>query len=70
MSTLATPIRNRRQLEDPSCVKVVFDGSGRALYFSRIVIPGPREWDDRSWRPIPPVSISMWAFMPIAGNFC
>ena len=42
MSTLATPIRNRQQLEDAACVKVVFDASYRALYFSRSVIPHPR----------------------------
>ena len=42
MSTLATPIRTRQQLEDPACVKVVFDESYRALYFSRSVIPHPR----------------------------
>jgi len=42
MSTLATPIRNRQQLEDSACVKVVFDANGRALYFSRSVIPHPR----------------------------
>ena len=47
MSTLATPIRSRRQLEDPACVKVVFDSSGRALYFSRSPIPHARQWDDR-----------------------
>ena len=47
MSTLATPIRSRRQLEDPACVKVVFDASGRALYFSRSPIPHARNWDDR-----------------------
>ena len=47
MSTLATPIRRRAQFEDPSCVKVVFDQRGRALYFSRSPIPHPREWDDR-----------------------
>lgn len=46
MSTLATPIRDRGQLEDPSCVKVVFDTAGRALYFSRSPIPYPRRWDD------------------------
>ncbi len=45
-STLATPIRNRRQLEDPSCVKVVFDSRGTALYFSRSPIPKARDWDD------------------------
>ena len=42
MSTLATPIRNRQQLEDPACVKVVFDTKHRALYFSRSVIPHVR----------------------------
>ncbi|MDR3233198.1 MAG: 3-deoxy-manno-octulosonate cytidylyltransferase [Planctomycetaceae bacterium] len=42
MSTLAVPIRRRQQLEDPSCVKTVFDALGRALYFSRSVIPHPR----------------------------
>lgn len=42
MSTLAVPIRNRQQLEDPACVKVIFDAFGRALYFSRSVIPHPR----------------------------
>ncbi len=42
MSTLCTPIRNRRRLEDPACVKVVFDQNGRASYFSRSVIPHPR----------------------------
>lgn len=45
MATLATPIRRREQLEDPACVKVVFGTGGRALYFSRSVIPRPREWD-------------------------
>lgn len=46
MSTLATPIRSREQLEDPACVKVVFDQQGRALYFSRSPIPHARQWDD------------------------
>lgn len=41
-ATLATPIRNQQQLEDPACVKVVFDHHQRALYFSRSVIPHPR----------------------------
>ena len=47
MSTLATPIRDRSQLEDPACVKVVLDDSGRALYFSRSVVPHAREWNDQ-----------------------
>lgn len=46
MATLATPIRTRAALEDPACVKVVFDQSGRALYFSRSPIPYARDWDD------------------------
>ncbi len=46
MATLATPIRSRAQLDDPACVKVVFDHSGRALYFSRSAIPNARTWDD------------------------
>jgi len=48
MSTLATPIRQRAKLDDPACVKVVFDGNQRALYFSRAPIPFARNWDDAS----------------------
>ncbi len=54
MATLATPIRSRRQLEDPACVKVVFDASGRAMYFSRSPIPRARQWDDRLLTADPP----------------
>lgn len=54
MATLATPIRNRRQLLDPACVKVVFDQCGRALYFSRSPIPCAREWDDALLDAEPP----------------
>ena len=54
MATLATPIRSRRQLEDPACVKVVFDHGGRALYFSRSPIPCPRQWEDRLLSADPP----------------
>ncbi len=54
MSTLATPIRSRRRLEDPACVKVVFDRRGRALYFSRSPIPHARTWDDSLLTAEPP----------------
>jgi 3-deoxy-manno-octulosonate cytidylyltransferase (CMP-KDO synthetase) len=54
MSTLATPIRNRSQFEDPACVKVVFDHRGRAMYFSRSPIPHPRQWDDALLNSDPP----------------
>ena len=46
MSTLATPIRTREKLDDPACVKVVFDATGRATYFSRAAIPHARDWDE------------------------
>ena len=39
IATLATPIRLEEKLNDPACVKVVFDHSHRALYFSRSPIP-------------------------------
>lgn len=55
MATLATPIRERHKLEDPSCVKVTFDNAGRAMYFSRSPIPHAREWDDRLLAAEPPV---------------
>jgi 3-deoxy-manno-octulosonate cytidylyltransferase (CMP-KDO synthetase) len=43
MATLATPLRSPEQLANPACVKVVFDNSGRALYFSRSPIPFVRD---------------------------
>ena len=53
MATLCTPLRNREQLENPACVKVVRDNNLRALYFSRSVIPHPREWSDEMLRREP-----------------
>jgi 3-deoxy-manno-octulosonate cytidylyltransferase (CMP-KDO synthetase) len=55
MSTLATPIRDLTKLNDPSCVKVVFDQRGRAMYFSRGPIPHAREWHDRLLAEDPPL---------------
>jgi len=55
MSTLATPIRRREQLEDPACVKVVFDRGGRAMYFSRSPIPFARDGAERFLGAAPPV---------------
>ncbi|HEX5102448.1 MAG TPA: 3-deoxy-manno-octulosonate cytidylyltransferase [Pirellulaceae bacterium] len=54
MSTLAAPIRSRERLLDPSCVKVVLDGRGRAIYFSRAPIPFARTWDDALLAADPP----------------
>jgi len=55
MATLAAPIRARGLLEDPACVKVVFDRQGRALYFSRSPIPHARRWEDALLEAQPPV---------------
>jgi 3-deoxy-manno-octulosonate cytidylyltransferase (CMP-KDO synthetase) len=43
MSTLCYPIHNVAELFDPHVVKVVFDGAGHALYFSRATIPWDRD---------------------------
>lgn len=43
MGTVASPLRDISKIESPDCVKVVLDQSGQALYFSRAVIPYPRE---------------------------
>jgi 3-deoxy-manno-octulosonate cytidylyltransferase (CMP-KDO synthetase) len=42
VATLANPLDSLEQYQDPSCVKVVCDGAGRALYFSRSPIPHVR----------------------------
>lgn len=56
MGTLATPIREKRLLDDPACVKVVLDQNHRALYFSRSCIPYPRGvWQDE-WLEREPLS--------------
>lgn len=48
VATAACPIRDEALIHDPSCVKVVTDAHGQALYFSRSPIPYPRSWDP-SW---------------------
>jgi 3-deoxy-manno-octulosonate cytidylyltransferase (CMP-KDO synthetase) len=45
MATLATPMRTLEQVQATSCVKVVRAADGRALYFSRSVIPHCRDRD-------------------------
>lgn len=58
LATLATPLRDRKELFDPNVVKVVLDQGNRAHYFSRAPIPwlrgeftGNRPADDA--RPLP-----------------
>ncbi|MDO5581006.1 MAG: 3-deoxy-manno-octulosonate cytidylyltransferase [Planctomycetia bacterium] len=55
MATLATPIHRQEDLNDPACVKVVFDKNGRALYFSRSPIPYPRSWSEDLLNADPPL---------------
>jgi len=43
MATLATPIVDAHEWHNSNVVKVVCDGRGDALYFSRAPIPWPRE---------------------------
>ena len=43
IATLATPIASISEFMDPNAVKVVTDGEGRALYFSRAPIPWDRD---------------------------
>lgn len=43
MATAAAPIRGGEELDKPSVVKVVWDKAGRAMYFSRSVIPFVRD---------------------------
>jgi 3-deoxy-manno-octulosonate cytidylyltransferase (CMP-KDO synthetase) len=45
MATLGTPIRQRDELESPSCVKIALGDDGRAVYFSRAPIPFVRDAD-------------------------
>lgn len=55
VSTLATPISAADQLNDPACVKVVFDHACRAMYFSRSPIPAAKVWDDGLLKVSPPL---------------
>jgi 3-deoxy-manno-octulosonate cytidylyltransferase (CMP-KDO synthetase) len=43
IATLATPIESLEEFLNPNVVKVVSDGEGRALYFSRAPIPWNRD---------------------------
>jgi 3-deoxy-manno-octulosonate cytidylyltransferase (CMP-KDO synthetase) len=43
MATLACPFPADADPHDPNCVKVVLNSAGRALYFSRSLIPYPRD---------------------------
>ncbi len=46
MSTLACRLQDEAEVKDPNCVKLVCDSSGKAMYFSRAVIPFARDGID------------------------
>jgi 3-deoxy-manno-octulosonate cytidylyltransferase (CMP-KDO synthetase) len=43
MSTVITPLTSQEDANNPSVVKCVVDKNGRALYFSRQLIPGNKQ---------------------------
>jgi 3-deoxy-manno-octulosonate cytidylyltransferase (CMP-KDO synthetase) len=53
VATLCEPVSSVEVLIDPNVVKVVYDVSGYALYFSRAAIPWPRDHFARSQQSLP-----------------
>lgn len=51
MGSLACPFARAEDVANPACVKVVLDDAGDALYFSRSLIPYPRDAAGRVERP-------------------
>lgn len=49
ISTLVRKITDREQIENPNCVKCVFDNNFNALYFSRCPIPYERNKDKSNY---------------------
>jgi 3-deoxy-manno-octulosonate cytidylyltransferase (CMP-KDO synthetase) len=62
MATAARPIETERDLQSPSVVKVVFDGAGRALYFSRSTIPYVREAAAAAGQPVHWCHVGIYAY--------
>jgi len=56
MVTAAAPITEPSDFHDPNVVKVVTDGTGRAIYFSRASIPFPRQ-GRAAFRPLRHIGI-------------
>ena len=62
MATVATPIRDETVYHDPSCVKVVVAGNGRALYFSRSPIPMHRDGPPPDGEPLGLLHLGLYAY--------
>lgn len=65
VATLASPFAGDEDPADPNIVKVVVDAAGRALYFSRALIPYDRDGDASS-RPLKHVGMYVYRreFLP------
>ena len=50
IATLACPVSGPEEFASADAVKVVCDGQGRALYFSRAPIPAQRDEPGTAWR--------------------
>jgi 3-deoxy-manno-octulosonate cytidylyltransferase (CMP-KDO synthetase) len=61
MITAVCPITDKADLTNPAVVKAVTAADGRALYFSRSLIPFPRDPDD------PPARLNHWRHIGIYG---
>lgn len=72
IATLCVPIEDPAELDAPSVVKLVRDGRGDALYFSRAPIPSSSHArDGETPRPAALRHLGVYAFRPGAlGEFC
>jgi 3-deoxy-manno-octulosonate cytidylyltransferase (CMP-KDO synthetase) len=64
LSTLAVPTDDYERISDPNVVKVVLDGLGFALYFSRAPIPASKSYPDppSGERPVYLAHVGLYAF--------
>ncbi len=61
-ATLACPFPPEGDPGDPNCVKVVTNRAGRALYFSRALIPYPRDGDGGGARERSLLHLGVYAY--------
>ncbi|HEY6565361.1 MAG TPA: 3-deoxy-manno-octulosonate cytidylyltransferase [Pirellulaceae bacterium] len=69
VSTLAAPMTDHAALVDPSCVKVVVNRLGRAMYFSRSPIPFVRDAMEGSPRACPEIHWQHLGIYAYRGDF-
>jgi 3-deoxy-manno-octulosonate cytidylyltransferase (CMP-KDO synthetase) len=63
MATLATPLLEEADVKNPNIVKVVLDGEGHALYFSRAPLPYAREgWSEDGKTPLALRHLGVYAY--------